>query len=100
MPLVCDFKSERNLLTLLILFVLRVVWPKPMAKMTPFWDAAPCSLVEVDRRFRGAYCLHHSGDDTTRRYVAESCHLHTRCCHRMTRVCTNVKLQFPKHLPV
>jgi hypothetical protein len=24
-----------------------------------FWDVAPCSHVEVDRRFRGAYCLHH-----------------------------------------
>jgi hypothetical protein len=23
-----------------------------------FWDIAPCSLVVVDRRFRGAYCLH------------------------------------------
>jgi hypothetical protein len=27
-----------------------------------FWDMAPCSLVEVDRRFRGSYCLHHKGD--------------------------------------
>jgi hypothetical protein len=26
------------------------------------WDVAPCSLVEIDRRFRGAYCLHHQGD--------------------------------------
>jgi hypothetical protein len=24
-----------------------------------FWDVAPCSHVEVDRRFRSAYCLHH-----------------------------------------
>jgi hypothetical protein len=24
-------------------------------KMTIFWDVVPCSLVEVDRRFRGAY---------------------------------------------
>jgi hypothetical protein len=23
-------------------------------KMTVFWDVAPCNLVEVDRRFRGA----------------------------------------------
>jgi hypothetical protein len=23
------------------------------------WNVAPCSLVEVDRRFIGAYCLHH-----------------------------------------
>jgi hypothetical protein len=27
-------------------------------------DIAPCSLVEVDRRFRGAYCLHHEGDES------------------------------------
>jgi hypothetical protein len=31
--------------------------------MTAFWDIAPCSLVEVDRRFRGAYCLHHQDDE-------------------------------------
>jgi hypothetical protein len=28
-------------------------------KMTAFWDVTPCSLVEVDLRFRGEYCLHH-----------------------------------------
>jgi hypothetical protein len=28
-------------------------------KVTAFWGIAPCSLVEVDRSFRGAYCLHH-----------------------------------------
>jgi hypothetical protein len=27
--------------------------------MALFMDIAPCSLVEVDRRFRGAYCFHH-----------------------------------------
>jgi hypothetical protein len=27
-----------------------------------FWDIAPCSLVEVDQRFRGAYCLYNQGD--------------------------------------
>jgi hypothetical protein len=31
--------------------------------MTAFWDTAPCSLVEVDRRFRGAYSLHYQGDE-------------------------------------
>jgi hypothetical protein len=30
-------------------------------KMTAVWDIAPCSLVEVDRRFGSAYCLHHKG---------------------------------------
>jgi hypothetical protein len=28
-------------------------------KMTVFWVVAPCTLV-VYRRFRGAYCLHHT----------------------------------------
>jgi hypothetical protein len=32
-------------------------------KFRAFWDVAPCSHVKVDRRFRGAYCLHHQGDD-------------------------------------
>jgi hypothetical protein len=33
-------------------------------KMTVFWDVAPCSLVEVYLRFRGAYCFrHHRPDD-------------------------------------
>jgi hypothetical protein len=26
-------------------------------KMTAFYDVEPCSLVEVDRHFRGYYCL-------------------------------------------
>jgi hypothetical protein len=34
-------------------------------KMTAFWDIEPRSLVEVTRRFRGAYCVHHQGDETS-----------------------------------
>jgi hypothetical protein len=30
-----------------------------------FWVGAPCSLVEVYRRFRGACCLQHQGDEYT-----------------------------------
>jgi hypothetical protein len=30
--------------------------------MAIFWDVAPCSFVETDRRFRGAYCIHYQGD--------------------------------------
>jgi hypothetical protein len=33
------------------------------SKIRAFWDVAPCSLVGADRRFRGAYCLYHQGDD-------------------------------------
>jgi hypothetical protein len=31
-------------------------------KMAVFWVVAPCSLVEVYRRFKGACCLHHHKD--------------------------------------
>jgi hypothetical protein len=34
----------------------------PFMKMIAFWDTAPCIMVVVDRRFRGAYFLHHQGD--------------------------------------
>jgi hypothetical protein len=30
-------------------------------EVTVFWDIAPYSLFEVDRRFRGAYFLHRQG---------------------------------------
>jgi hypothetical protein len=53
-------------------------------KMAVFWVVAPCSLGEVCRRFRGACCLHHQGDEsvnfwqTTRCNNPEDNHLHTR----------------------
>jgi hypothetical protein len=69
-------------------------------KMTAFWDTAPCSLVEVDRRFRRAYCLEHQVDecitliteavrtskmsvyfkDNTKRCISESWHLQGNTC--------------------
>jgi hypothetical protein len=49
-------------------------------KMTAFWDMAPCSLVAVDRRFRGAYLLHHprpeNGAERTQRNISEGYHIH------------------------
>jgi hypothetical protein len=33
-------------------------------KFRAFWEVAPCSHVEVDRRFGGVYCLNHQGDLT------------------------------------
>jgi hypothetical protein len=32
-------------------------------KMPVFWDGEPCSVVEIDWCFRGAYCLHHWSND-------------------------------------
>jgi hypothetical protein len=65
--------------------------------MIAFWGVAPCSLAKVDRRFRGAYCLIRAIAlialmvkavrtsetsvifcDTTRPFIPEGCHLHTR----------------------
>jgi hypothetical protein len=55
-----------------------------LLKISVFWDVAPCSLIEIDRLFRGAYCFHHQGDrpvstcvtsvkdDTTRRITEDS----------------------------
>jgi hypothetical protein len=31
--------------------------------MTTLWDAAPCSLTELDKCFKGAYCHHHQGEE-------------------------------------
>jgi hypothetical protein len=54
-------------------------------KMHVFWNVAPCSLVETDRRFRCVYCLHHqrTSDTTvnfyqaTWRNIPEDSHLHS-----------------------
>jgi hypothetical protein len=36
-----------------------------------FWDILPCKMI-VDRRFRGAYCLHHQVDNHfTQQYIPE-----------------------------
>jgi hypothetical protein len=35
-------------------------------KILAFWNIAPRNLVEVDLRFRGAYCLHHQSDEFCR----------------------------------
>jgi hypothetical protein len=32
---------------------------KSQTKFTVSWDIAPCSVVRVDWRFRGVYCIHH-----------------------------------------
>jgi hypothetical protein len=36
---------------------------KSRKEIAAFRDITPCSLPEVDRRFRGAYCLRHQGDE-------------------------------------
>jgi hypothetical protein len=36
-------------------------------------------LVEIDLHFRGAYFLHHQGDETTWHYIPDGCHFYA--CH-------------------
>jgi hypothetical protein len=56
-------------------------------KMTALGDIDPCSVVEVDRRFRGSYYVIRAimetvriietavcFNETTRRYIPQSCH--------------------------
>jgi hypothetical protein len=49
-------------------------------KFRVFWDVAPCSHVEVDRRFRGAYCLR-EGDD-----VGWSAYIQVHTCEFLFRI--------------
>jgi hypothetical protein len=41
-------------------------------KMAVFWVVAPCDLVEVYRRFRGASCLHYQGDRSSNWFISQS----------------------------
>jgi hypothetical protein len=45
-------------------------------KMRVFWDIAPCSLVGVDRHFRGTYCFHHQRDESPTKRRSVSVRLH------------------------
>jgi hypothetical protein len=56
-------------------------------KIRVFWDIAQCSLVVVDRRFRGAYCLHHRPYDGG----------HTQLCNVGIPTTTNAE-QYPRRL--
>jgi hypothetical protein len=51
-----------------------------------FWDVLPCKMI-VDRRFRGAYCLHHQGsvdNHFARQYIPEdNSEHHTRRCENL-----------------
>jgi hypothetical protein len=80
--------SCRLLFYLCSYFVIFEVLIAASMKITAFWDIVPHSLIEVDWRFRGAYCLHRQCDDglwtsetlvyyeTTWHYIPEGCHLH------------------------
>jgi hypothetical protein len=52
-------------------------------KIRVFWNVMPCSLIGVDRRFRGAYCLHHQGNGW-RQYAPLKCWSTPMRLHRAT----------------
>jgi hypothetical protein len=78
-----------------------------------FCDVLPCSQIDVDRRFRGAWCLHHQDDEgalmmkeartsetsveiylTTRQYIPDDSELQTFSVFAITKY-----LNFLKHNP-
>jgi hypothetical protein len=50
-------------------FVLQFSQPQDM---TVYWDVSPFSLIEIDQRSRGAYCLHHQDDE---KHAREGLHI-------------------------
>jgi hypothetical protein len=61
-------------------------------KIDVFWDVVPCSLVDIYKRFREAYCLHHPHSEaensyetrvsiyqTTQSYIPENSHFMFYC---------------------
>jgi hypothetical protein len=64
-PLLDAVLNKLDLVRILKSYVRFQVLTTESMKLRAFWDIAPCSLVGVDRRFRGAYCLHHQGDESS-----------------------------------
>jgi hypothetical protein len=54
----------------LLIYASALLTNKLLFGMTAIWDTAPYSLVEVDRRYRPAYCFHRQGDDRHRRLLS------------------------------
>jgi len=60
-------------------------------KTTVPCDTAPCRLVDIDRRFRGVYCLHHKGPLWRRRQYVSPKHWYLRTSlHGITTQNNNV----------
>jgi hypothetical protein len=57
-------------------------------KMAVVWNVARCSLVEVDLRFTGAYCLHHQSHRPIRRNIPEDSHIHI--CRLEPEICNRI----------
>jgi hypothetical protein len=73
-------------------------------KVTVFWDIAPCSLVQIDRRFKGVSLMMElvslsetsaNFHETTRRNIPEYCQLHIRRRENLISFRFTVSLQTP-----
>jgi cobalamin synthase len=52
-----------------------------VVSMAAFWDIAPCSLMEVYRRFRGAYCLNYQRYEAAHEKAAGNIGIGPRDCY-------------------
>jgi hypothetical protein len=55
-----SYKKIIVIRTNLVIVRFQVLTAASMVFRVVFWDILPCKMI-VDRRFRGAYCLHHQG---------------------------------------
>jgi hypothetical protein len=59
-------------------------------KMAVFWDVSPCSLVDINPNFRGAYYLHYHSDEMS----ASNEHGHTFTSIQYHLLQVNMKICF------
>jgi hypothetical protein len=83
-----DFRGPRNVRQIRDLWDFQVL-PEASFEMTSLCDITSCSVVEVDRLFRGAYSLMEALNasetsiyfyDIIQRSILDGCHLQTREC--------------------
>jgi hypothetical protein len=55
--------QKKRVLTILYSVRFQVLVTASM-KFRAFWNVLLCSQVDIARRFRGAYCVHHQGDES------------------------------------
>jgi hypothetical protein len=63
-PILSNFKKETKvrIKTQVLVCILNYTTVDDKVWCLVFWDVAPCTHIEVDRRFRGAYYLHHQDE--------------------------------------
>jgi hypothetical protein len=64
--------------------------------MTVFWDISSCTAVEVDRRFRVAYCLYRRPDDGGSSHLWPSVYFNYGTWHYIPEGC---HVQLPRSFP-